>query len=126
MKIAHLSELTGVSPRNIKRYIHERLLASPEGRTKAARYTEAHRRELIRIESLRAAGLTLDEIRRQCCPLRASNEEVSLVSEVERPLIEYRYEVAEGIFIVFASGANAQDPASQAMLAERCRSLLKL
>lgn len=127
MKLSELSEATGVSPRSIKRYIHERLLAPPEGRTRSARYSDAHRRDLLRIESLRAAGLSLDDIRQEFLPRPAPNEGSTAKpdSAVESSVVEYRYKVADGIYIVFASMAEPRDLESQAAFARRCRALVK-
>lgn len=126
MKLPELSDATGVSPRNIKRYIHERLLAPPDGRTRSARYSDLHRRALLRIESLRAAGLSMEEIRRELQPSRAPEDDLAVnhAAVDELPLVEHRYLLAEGVFVVFTSRAATQDPKDQAAFVTRCRAML--
>jgi DNA-binding transcriptional MerR regulator len=122
MNISELSEATGVTPRNIKRYIHERLLPPPDGKTRSARYSDSHRRDLIRIESLRAAGLSLDQIRSEFLPRFASTAPAKKLDvRVGVVLVEHRYQIAEGVFVVFTSADGPRDQRLQIEMARRCR-----
>lgn len=60
-----LSELTGISPRNIRAYIAKDLLPGPLGKGRGSHYTEVHRNRLIAIQQLRTQyKMPLDKIRR--------------------------------------------------------------
>lgn len=107
MKLSELSLASGVSERNIKRYIHERLLPPAIGRTRGARYDESHRRALLRIESLRAAGLTLEEVRTEVLGEERSSAVQSsdaVRTDVGRlTSVEYRYELVPGLYLVVSN-----------------------
>jgi DNA-binding transcriptional MerR regulator len=63
--ITELTELSGVSRRNIHFYVQQALLPPPEGAGLGARYTDEHLLRLRAIPVLRNRGLRLDEIREQ-------------------------------------------------------------
>jgi DNA-binding transcriptional MerR regulator len=117
MNIHQLSEITGVSERNIKRYIHNRLIAPAEGRTRSASYSEEHRRSLLRIEALRAAGLNLEQIRVELSPTGTATPPDHLI-------VERRYRVGDGVFLVFQDSRMRGEQPSEAMIVSRCRELL--
>jgi DNA-binding transcriptional MerR regulator len=62
MRISELSERSGVSVRNLKRYIQLGLLRPPVGRTRAASYSEDHLKEVTRIQAMQREGRSLEEI----------------------------------------------------------------
>src|SRR6218665_1253567 len=103
MKLSHLSQITGVSERNIKRYVYEHLLPPPVGRTKAAAYGATHVQTLLRIKSLRDGGLTLGEIRQ----MLADEQVVGGVPGLTRDVAQtgehaYRADIAPGAFLVLS------------------------
>lgn len=61
--IDELSELTGLSRRTIRRYIHERIVEHPHGVTSNARYGPEHLQKFLEIKRLSDQGLTLKQIR---------------------------------------------------------------
>lgn len=128
MKLIDLCETTGTTARNIKRYIQAKLLPPPEGRTRSARYSDSHRRQVIRIESMRAAGLSLEQIRAEFLPCIAPTEGplANQVSSIEAPSVEHRYQISDGVFIVFATAEQPRSLASRMDAVRRCRALFKV
>ena len=125
MNIVELSEATGVSQRNIKRYIHERILLPPEGKTRSARYSQVHRRDLLRIKALHLGGWTLDQIRAELrlSPTRHGEHESAVPAAVtEAPLVEHRDLIALGSYVVFTPQAPG-DTEVRKMLVRRFRNL---
>ncbi|MCK5809337.1 MerR family transcriptional regulator [bacterium] len=62
-KLAELSRLVDISPRNIRYYIQLSLVDRPIGSTKQAYYTASHVEQLLKIKRWQDAGLTLEKIR---------------------------------------------------------------
>ena len=62
-KLAELSSLVGVSPRNIRYYIQLSLVDRPIGSTKQAYYTLVHVEQLLKIKRWQDAGLNLEKIK---------------------------------------------------------------
>ncbi len=58
-----LCQLTGFPKRTVRYYIQLGLVSRPVGEARAARYTEEHLRQLLRIKELSAAGVSLERIR---------------------------------------------------------------
>jgi DNA-binding transcriptional MerR regulator len=123
MNITELSEATGVSTRNIKRYIHDRLLAPPDGRTRSARYTEAHRRDLLRIKALHSGGWTFDQIRAEMRPASDLDTFATSADESNGPLVEHRYKIGPGTYLVFTPSAPLRSVVEQRAMAGRIRAL---
>lgn len=65
MRIAELAERSGVSVRNLKRYIELGLINPPVGRTRAASYSQVHLQEVDEVQALLLKGLSLADIRRK-------------------------------------------------------------
>jgi DNA-binding transcriptional MerR regulator len=61
--LAQLSQLTQISARTLRYYIHIQLLDRPQGETKGAFYVGHHLEQILRIKQLTQAGLSLDRIR---------------------------------------------------------------
>lgn len=58
-----LCGLTGYPKRKIRYYIQHHLVSSPIGEKRAARYTEEHLGQLLKIKELTADGVSLERIR---------------------------------------------------------------
>lgn len=91
--LGELADRAHVTPRTVRYYISQGLLASPEGRGPSARYDQTHLSRLLLIRQLQRQHLPLAEIRRQLREL-SDGEVRSLVQtnpERERPssAIEY-------------------------------------
>lgn len=69
MTLRELSARTGVSSRNIRRYIELGLLEGPQGRSRAARYDLTHERRLQQITELLADGHLLEDIAKTSFPI---------------------------------------------------------
>ena len=122
MKIDELSRVSGVTVRNIRKYIDERILRPPLGRTRAASYSESHRRDLARIQALRASGWGLDQIRQEMQTGRATqvvDEHTQAGVEVE-----HRYLVAPGVRLVFEGRSPLVDPEQVRLLTAKIRQVL--
>lgn len=63
--LGELADRARVTPRTVRYYISQGLLASPEGRGPAARYDETHLSRLLLIRQLQRQHLPLAEIRRR-------------------------------------------------------------
>lgn len=62
-RMADLEKETGLSARTIRYYISQHLIPPPETRGRDARYSQEHLDQLRRIQELKEAGKTLQEIR---------------------------------------------------------------
>lgn len=126
MNINELSAVTGVSTRNIKRFIHERLLAPPDGKTRAARYSDDHRRDLLRIRSLQSGGWTIEQIRDE---LRTDRGEKMAMANADREsfeavVVEHRYSVLPGVYVVFAATDPRRTEQGERRLVDQIRAVL--
>ena len=122
MKIDELSRVSGVSVRNIRMYIEERLLRPPTGRTRAASYSETHRSDLARIQALRASGWGLERIREE---MRAGRSAERVGSHEQVGVqIEHRYLVAPGVRLVFEEGCALAEPERMRLWVAKTRQLL--
>ena len=61
--IDELSTLAGVTPRTVRYYIAEGLVARPEGEKRGAHYLRRHLEQLLLIRRWTDAGLSLDRVR---------------------------------------------------------------
>lgn len=68
MTLAQLSERSGLTPRTIRYYIAQGLLAPPAAAGPNTRYEQAHLERLVQIRQLQAKHLPLAEIRRLLSP----------------------------------------------------------
>src|SRR3954465_8633054 len=85
-----LATLAGVTPRTIRYYIEQGLLAAPEPEGPKTRYTDEHLARLLAIKRLQAAHLPLAEIRQQLRSVPA--EELTRVAQLPAattPAIDY-------------------------------------
>jgi DNA-binding transcriptional MerR regulator len=83
--IGELSELSGVTRRNIHFYVQQGLLPPAEGAGIGARYSDAHLLRLQAIPLLRARSLRLDQIRERLSSLNTAGVE-ALLTELSRPV----------------------------------------
>lgn len=63
VSLDELCRLTGFSKRTVRYYIQLGLVSRPIGEARAARYSEEHLGQLLRIRELSAAGVSLERIR---------------------------------------------------------------
>ena len=135
--IGKLSELSGVTRRNIHFYVQQGLLPPAEGAGLGARYSDAHLRRLKAIPLLRARGLRLDQIRERLSKLKAAGME-ALLAELSRPVTAdadadggpvkgvplartlSRYQIAPGVELTVDAGAGQKTMARVAELLRAC------
>src|SRR5688500_13864416 len=84
--IGELSELSGVTRRNIHFYVQQGLLPPAGGAGLGARYSDAHLLRLKAIPLMRARGLRLDQIRGRLSNLKTAEVEALLI-EMSRPVV---------------------------------------
>src|SRR3954466_2720451 len=63
LSLDELSSLAGVTPRTVRYYIAEGLIARPEGEKRGAYYLRRHLEQLLLVRRWTDAGLSLDRIR---------------------------------------------------------------
>ncbi len=78
--IGELADLADVTPRTIRYYVAQGLLASPVGAGPGARYDASHLARLRLIRRLQAEHLPLAEIRRRLSTLSSAEIEDAMVS----------------------------------------------
>lgn len=61
--LTELCQLTDYNKRTVRYYIQIGLVSRPVGEARAARYTQEHLGQLLRIKELSSAGVSLDRIR---------------------------------------------------------------
>lgn len=135
--IGELSELSGVTRRNIHFYVQQGLLPPAEGAGLGARYSDAHLLRLKAIPLLRAGGLRLDQIRERLSKLNAAGME-ALLAKLSRPaaadagaddgplqgvpqaMTFTRYQIAPGVQLTVDAGAGPRTMARVAELLRAC------
>ncbi len=135
--IGELSELSGVTRRNIHFYVQQGLLPPAEGAGLGARYSDAHLLRLKAIPLLRARGMRLDQIRGRLSKLNTAGLE-ALLADLSRPLplvVEAgvgpardippsrtltRYQVAPGVELTVDAGGGHKTMARVAELLRAC------
>ena len=135
--IGELSELSGVTRRNIHFYVQQGLLPPAEGAGLGARYSDAHLLRLKAIPLLRARGLRLDQIRERLSKLNAAGME-TLLAELSRPVAAdadaddgplkgvpqartlTRYQIAPGVELTVDAGSGHKTMARVAELLRAC------
>jgi len=135
--IGELSELSGVTRRNIHFYVQQGLLPPAEGAGLGARYSDAHLLRLKAIPLLRARGLRLDQIRERVSKLNAAGLE-ALLAELSRPAAAdadaglgpardappartlTRYQITPGVELTVDAGAGHKTMARVAELLRAC------
>lgn len=135
--IGELSELSGVTRRNVHFYVQQGLLPPPVGAGLGARYTDAHLLKLKAIPLLRARGLRLDQIRERLSKLKPEGVE-ALLAELSRPAAAVaddaggrttdaptartltRYQLAPGVELTVDAGAGQKTMARVAELLRAC------
>lgn len=95
--IDELSELTGITPRNIRYYIQQGLVNKPQGERRGAWYTTDHLQQLLTVKRLREEeGISLDKIKsRWRSGLPDSTPAATEVSGTQR--VWQRITLAEGL-----------------------------
>ena len=135
--IGELSELSGVTRRNIHFYVQQGLLPPAEGAGLGARYSDAHLLRLKALPLLRARGLRLDQIRERLSKLNVAGME-TLLAELSRPVAAAadagrgpagdappartltRYQIAPGVELTVDAGAGHKTMARVAELLRAC------
>ena len=135
--IGELSELSGVTRRNIHFYVQQGLLPPAGGAGLGARYSDAHLLRLKAIPLLRARGLRLDQIREKLSNLNTAGVE-ALLADHSRPVAAFadadggplkavprartltRYQIAPGVELTVDSGAGHKTMARVAELLRAC------
>lgn len=136
--IGELSELSGVSRRNIHFYVQQGLLPPAEGAGLGARYSDVHLLRLKAIPLLRTRGLRLDQIRERLSRLKAPGME-ALLAELSRPAAAAfvedggtrpaeisqaktltRYQIAPGVELNVDAGAGQKTMTRVAELLRAC------
>ena len=135
--ISQLSELSGVTRRNIHFYVQQGLLPPAEGAGLGARYSDAHLLRLKAIPLLRSRGLRLDQIRGRLSNLNTTGVE-ALLAELSRPMAAgaeadggssgdappartlTRYQIAPGVEMTVDAGAGHKTMARVAELLRAC------
>ncbi|HEV2764873.1 MAG TPA: MerR family transcriptional regulator [Pyrinomonadaceae bacterium] len=135
--ISELSELSGVTRRNIHFYVQQGLLPPAEGAGLGARYSDAHLLRLKAIPLLRARGLRLDQIRARLSNLNTAGVE-TLLADLSRPkaavadadgrtftgvpraLTLTRYQLAPGVELTVDAGVGHKTMARVAELLRAC------
>ncbi|HEY9405721.1 MAG TPA: MerR family transcriptional regulator [Pyrinomonadaceae bacterium] len=135
--IGELTELSGVTRRNIHFYVQQGLLPPAEGAGLGARYSDTHLLNLKAIPLLRARGLRLDQIRERLSKLNAAGVQ-SLLAELSRPLAAAadvrrdpardapaartltRYQIAPGVELTVDAGVGRKTMARVAEMLRSC------
>lgn len=136
--IGELSELSGVTRRNIHFYVQQGLLPPAEGAGLGARYSDAHLLRLKAIPLLRARGLRLDQIHRRLSDLNTAGVK-ALLADLSRPVTAVadadggpliksvpqaltltRYQIAPGVELTVDAGAGHRTMARVAELLRAC------
>lgn len=79
--IGELADLADVTPRTIRYYVAQGLLASPAGAGPGARYDEDHHRRLRLIRRLQGEHLPLAEIRKRLATMNPDDIEAIVASD---------------------------------------------
>jgi len=82
--IGDLADLADITPRTIRYYVAQGLLASPTGAGPGARYDEDHLRRLRLIRRLQAEHLPLAEIRKRIASMTPDEIEAALAGGPDR------------------------------------------
>lgn len=135
--ISELSELSGVTRRNVHFYVQQGLLPPAEGAGLGARYSDAHLLRLKAIPLLRARGLRLDQIRGRLSNLNTAGVE-TLLADLSRPVAAVadadggplngaphtrtltRYLIAPGVELTVDAGAGHKTMVRVAELLRAC------
>ena len=135
--IGELSELSGVTRRNIHFYVQQGLLPPAEGAGLGARYSDAHLLRLKAIPLMRARGLRLDQIRERLTNLNTT-EVKALLTELSRPVPAVahadggpatdvspartlsRYQIAPGVELTVDASSDHKTMARVAELLRAC------
>ena len=81
LSIQDLADRAEVSRRAIRYYIQRGLLASPQGRGRGSRYTQAHLETLLWLKRAQLDGYTLDQIERGVVKRESSLSDLSALAE---------------------------------------------
>lgn len=135
--IGELSELSGVTRRNIHFYVQQGLLPPAEGAGLGARYSDVHLLRLKAIPLLRSRGLRLDQIRERLSNLNTAGAG-ALLNELSKPVPAVadaagspvkdvppartlsRYQIAPGVELTVDAGAGQKTMARVAELLRAC------
>jgi DNA-binding transcriptional MerR regulator len=101
LTINELSAASGVSARTIKHLIHLKLLPPALGKTRGARYTGEHLERLATINSMRSAGWTVTQMQQELAVMHSPAEAGSGAGVENSLVLERKYKLSEGVFLVF-------------------------
>lgn len=135
--IGELSELSGVTRRNIHFYVQQGLLPPAEGAGLGARYSDAHLLRLKAVPLLRARGMRLDQIRERLSNLNTASVEalladlsmqVAAVADADGGPLKgvpqaqtlTRYRIAPGVELTVDAGAGHKTMTRVAELLRAC------
>jgi DNA-binding transcriptional MerR regulator len=110
LSIGELADVTGVSPRTVRFYVQEKLLAPPEGAGRGSHYTRVHLEQLRRIAELQRAGHALDAIRRilRGEDVPAPSVRAAQTAPMAASLVS-RIELVDGVELFFDAGKFSPD-----------------
>jgi DNA-binding transcriptional MerR regulator len=117
--LLELCDAADVTPRTVRYYVQQGLLASPDTRGRGARYDQGHLERIQLIKRLQAKHLPLAEIRNQLSEL--SDTAVSALvlgpagDEKSGSALSYVRNVLAGTKSAYESAVHAKDLASRAM-----------
>ena len=135
--IGELSELSGVTRRNIHFYVQQGLLPPAEGAGLGARYSDAHLLRLKAIPLLRTRGMRLDQIRGKLSNLNTAGVE-ALLADLSKPVAAVadadgrplkgvpqartlsRYQIAPGVELTVDAAGGHKTMARVAELLRAC------
>lgn len=100
MRITELSALSGLTARNIRKYISLGLVSSPVGRTSNAAYTDVHLAELLAVRKLLLEGTSLKNAKEVMNRTRGRSDSAELSGDA---LTLHTFRVAQGVFLTLDS-----------------------
>lgn len=122
MTLEDLCRLSGATPRQVRYFINERAVSPPEGKTRAARYTTAHLRQVEEVlHALQEQGLSVPEVaearrKKERGRDQASTEMLREVSPRGKHLAVIVYPITERIGIYCASSLTPSEARTVAQL----------
>ena len=121
--IDELSQLTGVPPRTVRLYVQRGLVPPAAGRGRGSHYGDEHLAGIQRVQDLKRAGKTLDDVRDTML-----QQEGTTVSQEDAPQRRRRRILLaeEGIWLEVGPGVALPTPDALDNLAALCRRELGL
>ena len=123
--IDELTRMTGVSRRTVRFYVQRGLLPPPAGRGRGRHYREEHLLGILRIQDLKRAGKSLDEVK-QGEKVREELPDKPAFEELPRQLVTRICLAKAGVWLEVSRGVAAPTSVKLDRLAELCRRELGL